>query len=76
MDGQAGDGKRRVKGTETVDVVNHAQKDRRRKRSMRGETLEVICDGDTGRGSGVKPSQTAVTKRDLIVVLDELHQHA
>lgn len=43
---------------------------------MRGETLEVVLDGDARGRARVEAGQTAVPKRDLVIEADELHQHA
>lgn len=76
MDGEAGDGESRVQGAETVNVVDHTQKNRRREGSVSRQALQVIVYGDSRRGSRVEAGQTALMQRNLVVEPDQFHEHA
>ena len=43
---------------------------------MGGQPLQVVMDGDARWGARMEPSQSTLMQRDLIIVADELHQHA
>lgn len=73
MHGQAADGEGRVEGAQAVDVVDHAEQDGRRQGGMGGQALQVVGDGDAGRGAGVEAGEAAVFERDVVVEADEFH---
>ncbi len=60
MHGEAADGEGRVEGAEAVDVVDHAEEDGRREGGVGREALQVVGDGDAGRGARVEARQPAV----------------
>lgn len=76
MDRQTGHRKGGIERTESIDVVYHAQQDRGRKSSMGGKALEVVVNGDSRRRPRMKPSESTLMQWDLVVELDQLHQHA
>ena len=43
---------------------------------MSGKSLEIVVDGNAGRRPGMESSESALMQRNLVIELDQLHQHA
>lgn len=75
MNGETADSEGGIKGAEPVDVVDHAEEDRRREGGVCGQALEVVLNRYAGRGSGVEAGEMAVLEWDVVVEADEFHEH-
>lgn len=76
MDSETRDGERRVQCAETVDVVNHAQKDRRREGGVGRQALQVVKDGNPRGRSRMEAGQKTLVQWNLVIEPDQFHEHA
>lgn len=70
MDGEAADGEGWVEGAEAVDVVDHAEEDRRGEGGVGGQALEVVGHGNARWGAGMETGQVPGVDGELVVVAD------